>query len=173
MPTKINSIPYHPEELKKLFRYDETTGKLYNKITRSSGAQKDMEAGTLNRGYRVVGIDGVVYLVHRIIWKMMTGNDPIEQLDHINHNGLDNRMENLREVTNQENHKNQRISCNNTSGTLGVNWSSASKKWRAYITVDGKQIHLGLFKYYTAAVKARKDAEFMYDYSPNHGDKKK
>jgi hypothetical protein len=172
MPLKINTIPYHQEELKKLFRYDETTGKLYNRIHRSPTARKDMEAGTLDREYRIVRIDGVPYKIHRIIWKMEIGTDPIEELDHINHKRSDNRMENLREVTRQEQCKNRSISSANTSGTTGVSWHNATKKWQAQIKVDGKHIYLGLFKYYTAAVKARKDAEFKYDFSPNHGDKK-
>ena len=173
MPTKINTIPYHQEELKKLFRYDETTGKLFNRINRGSTARKNIEAGSLNRGYRVVRIDGVIYSVHRIIWKMETGTDPIDELDHVNHHKSDNRMENIREVTRQEQCRNRSISDINTSGTTGVSWHSGTKKWRVRIKVDGKCISLGLFKYYTAAVKKRKAAEFMYGYHSNHGDKKK
>ena len=60
-----------------------------------------------------------------------------------------------------------------TSGAIGVCWDKQNQKWRAEIIVEQRTIYLGLFKHYSAAVKARKKAEFKYDYHPNQGAKKK
>jgi len=70
------------------------------------------------------------------------------KVDHINGNGLDNRKENLRIISNRENCQNtvkSRFGLK-TSIYPGVNWMKAKKKWRAEIQINGKQIHLGLFE---------------------------
>jgi len=67
------------------------------------------------------------------------------QVDHINHQTLDNRKENLNVVTNRQNQQNQENQKPKSSKYPGVSWHKASKKWRADITIDGKQKHLGLF----------------------------
>lgn len=64
-------------------------------------------------------------------------------VDHIDGDGLNNSRDNLRVCTNQENSRNARISHNNTSGYKGV--ARFRNKWRAYLTVDAKQKHLGFF----------------------------
>jgi HNH endonuclease/AP2 domain len=69
----------------------------------------------------------------------------VMEVDHINHNGLDNRRSNLRKCVQQQNAGNTRMRTNNTSGFKGVSWSKASKKWLVTITDHGVQKHLGLF----------------------------
>ena len=76
-------------------------------------------------------------------------------VDHINGDGLDNRRANLRQATHKENARNRRLSVNNSSGYMGVGWSKAAKKWRAYISPDGRQVHLGLFTSPEDAARAR------------------
>ena len=66
-------------------------------------------------------------------------------IDHINHNGLDNRKENLRFVTRAQNQQNRRSTKNSSSQYKGVGWHKASNKWRAKIGHKGKQTYLGLF----------------------------
>lgn len=78
-----------------------------------------------------------------------------DYVDHINGDGLDNRRGNLRRATHAENMRNCRLSRNSTSGYIGVSWSRAAGKWRAYISPDGRQIHLGLFATAEAAAVAR------------------
>jgi AP2 domain/HNH endonuclease len=68
---------------------------------------------------------------------------PDMDVDHRNGHGLDNRRDNLRLATCQQNQYNQRIHRNNTSGFKGVYWYTRIGKWRAMITHDGKQQHLG------------------------------
>ena len=81
--------------------------------------------------------------LHRVILERVIGHKP-KYTDHINRKKLDNRRENLREVTNSENMLNINPTKANTSGTVGV--SRFRDKWRAYITLAGKQIHLGYYK---------------------------
>jgi len=65
--------------------------------------------------------------------------------DHINGNSLDNRRSNLRICTMTQNNQNTRLSVDNTSGFKGVGYLKSTKKWRAYITKNSKQIFLGTF----------------------------
>lgn len=68
-----------------------------------------------------------------------------KEIDHINHNGLDNRRSNLRICSHSQNMKNTCIRKNNSSGLMGVCWDKRSKKWMAYIRKDYKRITIGLF----------------------------
>jgi len=113
---------------------------------------------------------GKVYLSHRVIWEMHNGIIPDGmQIDHIDGNGTNNRIENLRIVTITENLKNKSKYKNNKSGVAGVSWDKASKKWHAYISDNGKRKSLGFFKEITEAVSARKSAEEELGYHKNHG----
>ncbi len=80
--------------------------------------------------------------MHRVILERMGCKD-FAGSDHINRNGLDNRRCNLRLATASQNGCNTGKRKDNTSGYKGVCWDH--KKWRAYIRVNGKRIHLGLF----------------------------
>ena len=82
-------------------------------------------------------------------------------VDHINKNKLDNRKSNLRICTMQENDFNKPILKNNTSGVAGVS-RTKNGTWRAYISLNRKQINLGHFKNKEDAIKARKNAEIKY-----------
>lgn len=110
------------------------------------------------------------YQLHRILVALREGREISElQVDHIDGNGLNNRSDNLRLVTNQENTKNRKLNSNNLSGYSGVYWNKACQKWRACIKADGKLKHLGLFDKLEDAVAARQQAEIKYEYHPNHG----
>lgn len=91
------------------------------------------------------------------------------QIDHINGDTSDNRAVNLREVTNQDNHKNMKRHKGNKSGHTGVYWNTAVHKWQAYIAVDGKQKYLGIYDDVKDAAKVRKEAEIKYGFHKNHG----
>ena len=91
------------------------------------------------------------------------------QVDHINHDRTDNRIENLRLVNANENGKNQKASVRNKSGVVGVSWKKSKNKWHSQIMVNGKQIHLGFFDNIDEAKKARIDAERKYGFHENHG----
>lgn len=91
------------------------------------------------------------------------------EIDHINHDRSDNRIENLRLVTGGENKKNQSIRKRNKSGFTGVGWHSKAKKWRAEIKSGGVYMYLGLYSSIGDAVNARKMAEIELGFHDNHG----
>ena len=96
--------------------------------------------------------------LHRIIM----GEPEDLVIDHINRNPLDNRRDNLRIVSIQENLMNQGINKNNKSGVSGVSWNKKRNKWVAKIMYKNKHIFLGRFEKLEDAGKARKDAEIKY-----------
>jgi hypothetical protein len=100
---------------------------------------------------------------------MITGADPDDQIDHVNHRRANNRFKNLRAVSRQENQRNASRRKDNTSGVCGVSWRKDAKKWEAKIRFEGKKIHLGIFKHRFHAIRARKLAEAGYGFHPNHG----
>jgi hypothetical protein len=111
------------------------------------------------------------YRAHRLAILYTDGHLPPEQVDHIDGNGLNNRRNNLREVSDGENNKNMPIQSNNKSGTVGVYWNKAAQKWQVQIKANGKRIHGGLFINKEDAVKKRKAMEIKYNFHKNHGRK--
>lgn len=101
-------------------------------------------AGSPHNGYIQVGLFGRRYYAHRLAWFLHYGRWPQGELDHVNGNRADNRIENLREVTRDENAQNRRkAQGNNKLGVLGV--YRHSERFRAQIMAAGGRIHLGLF----------------------------
>lgn len=87
--------------------------------------------------------------------------------DHINRDPLDNRLENLRIVSNQHNCMNRGLNKNNTSGYKGVSWHKKTGKWSVGIYYNYKRIYIGLFKNIKNAAKAYNDkaVELYGDYA--------
>jgi hypothetical protein len=122
----------------------------------------------IHGGYYRGRLLGVDYFAHRLVWKWWHGTDP-DQVDHENHNPLDNRISNLRDVDNVGNSQNTKLLASNTSGCSGVVWHARDKRWQASIRHRGKKHHLGLFKRLEDAVRARREAEVRLGFHPNHG----
>jgi hypothetical protein len=134
--------------------------------TRYSGAV----AGGRNGGeYIIISINRRSFLAHRLSWLYMIGEFPQDQIDHINGVRDDNRIVNLRSVTNSENHRNQKKPKSNSSGVTGICWHKRKNKWHAYIRTDDKRIHLGYFDNIFEAACARKSAENKHGFHANHG----
>lgn len=162
------------KRVRELLFYDNKDACLRNKITRNNKALAGARAGcvfTANNGksYIVVMVDGKLYYAHRLIWLMMTGAFPESEIDHIDGSGLNNRINNLRDVTPTENKRNTRKHVNNTSGFTGVYWHKIHQKWCAYITLNGKHKHIGYFATLEAAAAARTAASVKYRFHQNHG----
>ena len=101
-------------------------------------------------GYCLVGLskDGKEYkkLVHRLISEMFIPNpDNLEQVDHINRNKIDNRLENLRWVSHRDNGRNQSIAKNNTSGYQGVSYEKSQNRWVAHWHNDEGKLKVKYF----------------------------
>lgn len=157
--------------LHELFSYYPNSGLLIWKIDVNSRAKAGDVAGHLMPvGYRQISVGGKRLYAHRIAWYMFHGRIPKGgQIDHVNGSKADNRIENLREVTNQENGKNKKKPTTNTSGVVGVCWDKSCEKWMAKIQVDGNYRHLGRFDDFDEAVKVREAAEKELGFHPNHG----
>jgi hypothetical protein len=98
-------------------------------------------------------------MMHRVVLERMTGEklSARQQIDHKDHDGLNNTRENLRLATPHLNQGNQRRRKDNTSLYKGVTWRSANQKWIAKIKQDGKRHYLGSFK-------SPEDAARAYDF---------
>jgi hypothetical protein len=172
-----------PDLIRQLIRFEPETGKYFWRErprdmfdadrsynwwnTRFSNKETlNVKSGT---GYLCVDILGRNYKAHRVIWAYHHGEWPAGQIDHINGDRCDNRLSNLRVVTNAINSKNRRAGTANTSGFVGVGWLKVRKKWGAQIMVNGKTISLGRFSDIADAIDARKIAEVRFGFHPNHG----
>jgi hypothetical protein len=135
------------EELKELFQYDQETGWLIRKIGMGSRARAGERAGYSRcKGYRKIQIQGRQLFEHRVIWAIMHGSWPINQIDHVNGDKGDNRLENLREATQEQNLANRRVRKDSLTGMKGIRWNVKRQKWEAIIQSCGKQIYLGRFE---------------------------
>jgi hypothetical protein len=164
------------EYLRKRLRYEPETGKLYwldceDMPNCWRGRYAGVEAFTSDsgNGYQQGSIDGRTYQAHRVIWARVTGAWPAADIDHINGDKLDNRIENLRVVSRAENSRNASKRVNNTSGVCGVSWHKNRGKWQALVVVQGKYHHLGLFTSFDDAVAARKAAAREHGFTDRHG----
>jgi hypothetical protein len=95
-------------------------------------------------GYRAISVAGKMYLAHRVIWHMVHGKWPKEDLDHVNGDRSDNRLINLREASRQENLRNSR-GRPHTSKYKGVSWDKHRNKWVAYCKAGEKVKNLGRY----------------------------
>jgi len=131
------------DRLLELLAYEPGTGE-FRWLVRSARCIRPGDlAGTVHvRGYRLVSIDGRKYRAHRLVWLYVRGEWPAQDIDHLNGDRADNRIENLRDVDKTVNMQNQRAaSKNSATGLLGV--APSGKKWRAQIRVDGRVRYLG------------------------------
>lgn len=157
------------EKLKKALNYNEHTG-IFIRSQKSLGRGKvgDVAGSVTNRGYVVISIFNTQVRAHRLAWFYVYGVFP-DSIDHINGIKTDNRIKNLRNVSQQENTKNRALNKNNKSGVSGVRWVQSVSKWISRISVGGKHIGLGYFDNKFDAVAVRKSAEKQYKYHKNHG----
>lgn len=165
------------ETLRKLLDYDPATGALTWRARevgptvgqrRGGGCWNRRYAGTPAlacigaQGYPVGNLNGSRVTAHRVIWKLVTGEDP-EQIDHINGDRTDNRFSNLRPCTHAENTRNLGVRRDNTSGCAGV--YRVRERWEVRVG----HLKVGIFDSKTDAIAARKAAERRLGYHPNHG----
>ena len=158
--------------IKELLHYDPDTG-IFTWNKSKGNARKGSEAGWIAnqrcKKYRIIMINGKSYYAHRLACLYVYGYLPEHDTDHINGDGLDNKISNIRYATTTENCRNRRVPSNNKSGIIGVSWEKKVSKWRVRISHNGKLLCLGLFSNLQSAAEVRKEAENKYGYHENHG----
>ena len=144
-------------ELAQLARenFDYRDGKFFWNQDRNNRVRAGDRAGTVVNGYIQIRINDKIYSAHRLVYALHNPNwDGQGEIDHINRKKDDNRIDNLRIVTHQENLFN--------TNTKGYHWDKRVKKWVARIIIKGKKIHLGYFDYATDARLAYVTAKEKY-----------
>lgn len=193
----FHDLPF-PEQLRQLIDYDPATGSLtWRERTPEMFSDTPVKGRYIRRAEatctawntRCVGkpafrqwgqrahLQGKVFnrgmFAHRVAWAIFHGQEPTGQIDHINGDPADNRIVNLRDVGRIDNMRNVKISVRNTTGVLGVQQDPRTLSWTAEIGGTGipgrSRIHLGTFRTKPEAIAARRAAEIVLEYHPNHG----
>lgn len=171
------------EKLKEILRFDSATGKLYwlprsvemfvddrsFKSWTTRFSNKEAFTSYNGNGYKIGRINNRKYFAHRAIWAIEYGEWPLDCIDHINGDRSDNRIENLRHASFQDNSRNSAIRSDNTSGIAGVCWDRVNGKWFAQITISGKNKNLGRFDDMVDAITARQMASAENGFTSRHG----
>ena len=137
-------------------------GKLYWK-------KNNKLAGYLNKksGYFSIKINQKIYRLHNIIWKMLTGNNPVGEIDHIEKaTPMDNRIENLRDVTHKENCKN-RCKRKNKSGYSNI--TILTKGIKRFVVQFRSDNYQKAFLTLEEAIQNRDEKYIEFGYHENHG----
>lgn len=172
-----NQLPSQ-EELEELFYYDPSTGLLFWK---SRGDQYFQSTWAMNKwntryagtpalrslttnGYYHGSLFNRKVRAHRVIWKLKYGHDP-EDIDHINGDRTDNRIDNLRSVSRSENMRNTKRHVDSPCPIPGVSWDKSRSKWMVRVCSG----HLGRFDSLSEALRVRRAAEGTMNFHENHG----
>lgn len=167
------------QELESFADYDADVGGFIIHRQRRTGKEVGQQAGTFNKvlGYRMLALKPenkakTNYYVHRLVWLWHTGSWPSKRIDHINQDRTDNRIENLRDVSDAINGRNQRRSSANTSGYPNVYQDKRDGCWYVKIKVNQKSYNKGWFKTFEEAVEAREEliaAHPEWAFTSSHG----
>jgi hypothetical protein len=184
-----------PELCRQLLRYEPLTGKLYwrerpaamfkaSSFRRGGGhrtaewaanswnckwAGREAFTARNEAGYHVGAVLGVTFRAHRVAWAITHGCWPPDQIDHDDGDRANNRLQNLKPATNRQNHLNEGLSKNNSSGVIGVHRCKPTGRWIAAIKVNGRNEYLGRFPTIEQAAQARRQAEERHGFNPQHG----
>jgi hypothetical protein len=166
--------------LRQLFLYVPETGELIWRMRDESICTDERSCNSFNSQFagQVAGTkrknEGNYYIqvqileygqfqAHRLVWKLHYGVEPPPIIDHIDGDGLNNRIDNLREATIQQNGWNAKRNSRNKSGFKGVSFNTEKNKWRAAIHVHGKTKLIGYFSTPDAAGEAyKKEAAILH-----------
>lgn len=137
-------IAINQARVRELFDYDPVRGVLVWRVNRrGSFARVGAVAGSTGR-YVTVSVDCRIYPAHSLIWLWCHGVYP-DEIDHINRNKHDNRLENLRVCSRSQNTGNVGLRSTNVTGYRGVWFAKHAGRWRAAIKINGRSKHLGYF----------------------------
>lgn len=142
------SWPVSVDELRKHLSYNPETGVItrIRKPRNTRWKAGETTGSPNNHGYIKVGVLRHKFTAHRLAFALHYGRWPNGQIDHIDHDRANNKITNLREVTEMQNHQNAAKRSDNTSGYKGVSRVNRKiKTWQASIKSGGKQKFLGTF----------------------------
>ena len=149
------------DELEKYIDYDPETGKLTRKISGGNRKAGQETTSLKNCGHGLTMVNKKRYASHRLAWRLYYGSWPSKNIDHINGNPSDNRIVNLRDVSQRENNSNR--SKHRNGKMVGVYFSKPHQRWMSRIGIGKKTKYLGLFNTelegHKAYIKALKDLE--------------
>lgn len=181
--TSTKDLP-DKDVLEELFHYDELTGQLYYRYrdrkwfktnnafavfnSRTAGKTVGSKRGASR--YSKCTLFNNTHLTHRLIYKLVTGESP-EEVDHIDGDTFNNKIENLRPSNKKLNKLNQKVPKHNTTGFVGVT-KQTNGKWRASYMLERKTFSVGTFKDYEEACKAALEARLNAGFYKEHGDRK-
>lgn len=162
MPVKTMILP-SVAQLRARWSYDPDTGIVIDLMNGMVYHKQGPD------GYLIGYIDGLMVRMHRVIWKMMTGEDPHPlEVDHRDGDQSNMRWRNLRIATRSQQRMNSSVQSNNQSGVKGV-WPRANGRWVARIQANGVNHHLGTFSRIEDAIAARQAAERIHHGEWSHG----
>lgn len=135
------------DRLRELLAYEPDTGVLRWRVGYGKAFAGSPAGARTWAGYMAVGIDGEKFRVHRVAWALVRGAWPEKTIDHMDGDRCNNRLINLREVSQAVNNQNRRKpTARNTSGYLGVHRSGKHGGWMATLTISGKKKRRGPYK---------------------------
>lgn len=133
------------KQLKELFIYDPDTGILTNRIDRGRKSIAGSIVGSMGKCmYLQTFINSKRFLIHRIIFLYVNGYLP-DEVDHVDRNNVNNKIDNLRAATRSENQYNSKLRKDSKSGIKGVSWHKTSRLWLASLKVNGELKRFGYF----------------------------
>lgn len=168
LPMLANRIDYNPDCGTFVWRVSEDRGANWN--SRYAGKSAGVVTATrhVTIGARHNGRDYRVR-AHRLAWFIFYGKAPAAILDHIDGDGSNNRISNIRESPNSENQRNLAMSSRNTSGVSGVTWHKHCKIWQAQVATGSGSKYLGRFKNIADAEMAVRKHMAENGFTSRHG----
>jgi hypothetical protein len=143
--------------VKELFLYKD--GSLFWKVRKGRVRADGMAGCRCSNGYLQITVDNKNYKAHRLIFLYHFGYMPEHEVDHIDRDRLNNKIENLREVSKSCNVRNSTQQNSTSSGVKGLAWDKSRQKWKAHITINNISKHLGRYSDFTEAAAHRLAAE--------------
>jgi len=161
------------EELAQRLSYNPLTGEL-TWIAKGNAKKVVVgsRAGSVSPyGHRVIRLNGYLYPEHHIIWRLYYGVWPAGFLDHVDHDEQNNRILNLRDVTQAVNNRNQSRRHDNSTGHTGIwiNKNNAKKRFMSEVHHNGKRVHLKAHYSIEDAIACRAKVLKECGFHPNHG----
>ena len=144
------------ELIRSLYVYDSDTGNL---IWRMSPFRSKRKAGDIAGSYKKNGrwevkVGGRGVLRSRIVWLYHHGSLPNAEIDHINRDASDDRIENLREATRSQQLVNRRLMGHNSCGFHSIYLNKKTGLWAVRISINGKRKRFGSYRTVIEAAQA-------------------